>query len=191
MFELKEYRLLYRCVFSIPEADDVFVITLTDEAEKRAITIVADKAVADELKAHERELDNHDHFMDAMTDVLFEDAKMLSDYRILIRGDRDRGYLATLVNGVTGKVRDLRVAEAVLFSVVSGCKMYTTLDVLQHFSTPFNKDVMSVAIPVLSLPSSLLQVALDKAIQEENYEGASYIRDEIKRREAKDEKHSR
>ena len=47
---------------------------------------------------------------------------------------------------------------------------------------------MSVALPIMSLPDSLLQKALDKAVEEENYEGASFIRDEMKRREEKNKK---
>ena len=55
--------------------------------------------------------------------------------------------------------------------------------------SPFRKDVMSVALPIVGLPDSLLKKALEKAVEEENYEGASFIRDEMKRRqEEKDEK---
>ena len=76
-----------------------------------------------------------------------------------------------------------------LLSLTSGFEMCAPLEVLQKFSTPFNKEVMSVALPIMSLPDSLLlQKALEKAVEEENYEGASFIRDEMKRREEKNKK---
>lgn len=181
-----EYKLVYKGIFSIPEACDACVITLTDEMETRAITVVADNAVAEELKAHQQEqLETEDHLVDVLNQVMCEDGADNFSFRVLIRGHRERGYLAALINSKNGKVRNLRVGEAILFAVVSGCPMYTTLDVLRNFATPYSKDVMSIAIPVLNLPTSLLQVALDKAIEEENYEGASFIRDEMKRREGK------
>ena len=68
-------------------------------------------------------------------------------------------------------------------------EIFTNMEVLQNFTTPFSKDVMSVALPIVGLPDSLLKKALEKAVEEENYEGASFIRDEMKRRqEEKDEK---
>lgn len=43
----------------------------------------------------------------------------------------------------------------------------------------------SCAVSLLSLPDQMLEKALDCAINEEDYEAASAIRDEIERRKAK------
>ena len=47
------YKLIYKGTFSIPEADDACVITLTDMAETRALSIVLAKEMASEIKRHE------------------------------------------------------------------------------------------------------------------------------------------
>ena len=67
-------------------------------------------------------------------------------------------------------------------------EMYTTEMVMKELSTPFNKEnVTSTAcsVPLLALPDQMLEKALDCAINEEDYEAASAIRDEIERRKAK------
>lgn len=181
-----EYKLLYKGTFMIPEADNACVITLTDESEKRALSIVTEKDMATEIKQHENDKqETKDHLVDVLTNII---GVQFASYRIQILPIRDMGFKAKLVSLMYQKELELRIDEAVLLSLTAKIPIYASLDVLQHFSTPYNKEVMSVALPILSLPDTLLQKALDKAIQEENYEGASYIRDEMKRREDKRKK---
>ncbi len=182
-----EYKLLYKGTFMIPEADNACVITLTDESEKRALSIVTEKEMATEIKNHEQHIsETKNHLVDVLTHII-KDTQSES-YHINIEPVRDMGFRAKLVCESTKTAYELRIDDAILLSLTAGFPIYASLDVLQHFSTPYNKNVMSVALPILSLPDSLLQKALDKAIQEENYEGASYIRDEMKRREDKRKK---
>lgn len=181
-----EYKLLYQGTFMIPEADNACVITLTDESEKRALSIVTEKEMATEIKNHEKDKqDTKDHLVDVLTNIM---GVQVATYDIHIIPIRDLGFKAKLVSIIEQKEFELRIDEAILLSLTAKIPIYASLDVLQHFSTPYNKEVMSVALPILSLPDSLLQKALEKAIQEENYEGASYIRDEMKRREEKRKK---
>lgn len=78
--------------------------------------------------------------------------------------------------------------QAVLLAMAADMEMYTTKMVMKELSTPFNKEnVTSTAcsVPLLALPDQMLEKALDCAINEEDYEAASAIRDEIERRKAK------
>ena len=82
----------------------------------------------------------------------------------------------------------IKTDQAVLLSVAADIEMYTTEMVIKELSTPFNKNDMSTtscAVSLLSLPDQMLEKALDCAINEEDYEAASAIRDEIERRKAK------
>ena len=181
------YKLIYKGTFSIPEADDACVITLTDMAETRALSIVLAKEMASEIKRHEHKAEEtRNHLVDVFAQVMKDEE--ITHYRIEFEGIQDRGFKAKLVNTITGKGYELLPETAVLLSLTSGFEMCAPLEGLQKFSTRFNKEVMSVALPIMSLPDSLLQKALDKAVEEENYEGASFIRDEMKRREEKNKK---
>ena len=178
------YKLIYKGIFSIPEADDVCLITLTDEGEKRALYIVLEKEVANEIKMHEKMMEDADcQLVDVFSKVLKDEGAV--HYRIVFEGILNQGIKAKLVNTITDASYDIRPEMAVLLSLKSDFEMCTSLDVLQKFSTPYNKNVMSVALPIMSLPDSLLHKALEKAVEEENYEGASFIRDEMKRRSGK------
>lgn len=178
------YKLIYKGIFSIPEADDVCLITLTDEGEKRALYIVLEKEVANEIKMHEKMMEDADcQLIDVFSKVLKDEGAV--HYRIVFEGILNQGLKAKLVNTITDASYDIRPEMAVLLSLKSDFEMCTSLDVLQKFSTPYNKNVMSVALPIMSLPDSLLHKALEKAVEEENYEGASFIRDEMKRRSGK------
>ena len=178
------YRLIYKGIFSIPEADEVCLITLTDEGEKRALYIVLEKEVANEIKMHEKMMEDADcQLVDVFSKVLKDEGAV--HYRIVFEGILNQGLKAKLVNTITDASYDIRPEMAVLLSLKSDFEMCTSLDVLQKFSTPYNKNVMSVALPIMSLPDSLLHKALEKAVEEENYEGASFIRDEMKRRSGK------
>ena len=178
------YKLIYKGIFSIPEADDVCLITLTDEGEKRALYIVLEKEVANEIKMYEKKMEDADcQLVDVFSKVLKDEGAV--HYRIVFEGILNQGLKAKLVNTITDTSYDIRPEMAVLLSLKSDFEMCTSLDVLQKFSTPYNKNVMSVALPIMSLPDSLLHKALEKAVEEENYEGASFIRDEMKRRSGK------
>lgn len=178
------YKLIYKGTFSIPEADDACLITLTDEGEKRALYIVLEKEVANEIKMHEKKMEDANcHLVDVFSKVLKDEGAV--HYRIVFEGILNQGLKAKLVNMITDASYDIRPEMAVLLSLKTDFEMCTSLDVLQKFSTPYNKNVMSVALPIMSLPDSLLHKALEKAVEEENYEGASFIRDEMKRRSGK------
>lgn len=178
------YKLIYKGIFSIPEADDVCLITLTDEGEKRALYIVLEKEVANEIKMYEKKMEDADcQLVDVFSKVLKDEGAV--HYRIVFEGILNQGLKAKLVNVITDASYDIRPEMAVLLSLKTDFEMCTSLDVLQKFSTPYNKNVMSVALPIMSLPDSLLHKALEKAVEEENYEGASFIRDEMKRRSGK------
>ena len=59
------YKLIYKGTFSIPEADDACVITLTDMAETRALSIVLAKEMASEIKRHEHKAEEtRNHLVD-------------------------------------------------------------------------------------------------------------------------------
>ena len=178
------YKLIYKGIFSIPEADDVCLITLGGGGGERALYIVLEKEVANEIKMYEKKMEDADcQLVDVFSKVLKDEGAV--HYRIVFEGILNQGLKTKLVNTITDASYDIRPEMAVLLSLKSDFEMCTSLDVLQKFSTPYNKNVMSVALPIMSLPDSLLHKALEKAVEEENYEGASFIRDEMKRRSGK------
>lgn len=87
-----------------------------------------------------------------------------------------------LCNSADGSEMPIRPDEAVLLSRIAKIDICASLETFQKYSMPFDRNVATVALPILALPDSLLEKALEKAVNEENYESASFIRDEINRR---------
>lgn len=185
---MEKIKLVYQGAFAIPDAEEACVVTLTDTQEVRALSIVTDKPMANEIKFHQLDKDGkHPHLVDVLAKMICEQGPQ--NYHVVFEANGKIGPKAKLVNVITSTEYSLPQDEAVLLSVAAGLEIFTNMEVLQNFTTPFSKDVMSVALPIVGLPDSLLKKALEKAVEEENYEGASFIRDEMKRRqEEKDEK---
>ena len=186
--KMEKIKLVYQGAFAIPDAEEACVVTLTDTQEVRALSIVTDKPMANEIKLHQLDKEvKHPHLADVLAKMICEQGPQ--NYHVVFEANGKIGPKAKLVNAINSAEYSLPQDEAVLLALTAGLEIFTNMEVLQKFTTPFRKDVMSVALPIVGLPDSLLKKALEKAVEEENYEGASFIRDEMKRRqEEKDEK---
>lgn len=94
-------------------------------------------------------------------------------------------YLFLEKEGEVFKI-DSRTSDAIALAMRCGCPVYTTDEIMESEqlhevgSTAFSVNVNTVDVV-------MLKEALSKAIEEENYEQASRLRDEIKRREQEEE----
>lgn len=76
---------------------------------------------------------------------------------------------------------DSRTSDAIALALRYKCPMYTTEDIME---TEHLHDLGEgkFSVPITSVSVELLEVALQKAIDKEDYETASQIRDEIRKR---------
>lgn len=175
------YKLKFQGAFGIPQDEETYILSLTDEQEERAVSVVTSRSMAYEFRdIQDKAVNTKDRLPFVLCHLI--DKGLGFHHRISFHGVKDVGLQANLVDLVTDEHIPLRQDDAVLLSVVAGIDMYADIDVFRYFSTPFNNKTMQVALPILSLPDKMLQVALKEAINQENYESASYIRDEINRR---------
>ena len=179
------YTLKYIGVFEIPDGKGSCVITLTDEREERVLSVVTNHEMAMDLKEHEKKLEStKSHILDILYGQ-FLAACCTPVYSIRLDADKDKGFKAFMELGDYTE-KPVKVDHAILYSLISGVPLKATRNAFQFFSTPYSKMAHSVALPIVGLPEPMLQQALDKAIGDENYELASVIRDEMKRREEDD-----
>ena len=143
--------------------------------------------VAEQLKACNSKTSDFNNDVISVLWTLF-DRQNVDDFYLEFDATPERGIYATLVNKITNERMSIKPDQAVLLAMAADMEMYTTEMVMKELSTPFNKEnVTSTAcsVPLLALPDQMLEKALDCAINEEDYEAASAIRDEIERRKAK------
>ncbi len=177
---MEKIKLVYQGAFAIPHVEDACVITLSDTQEIRAISILTDMSIADNIKFHQLYKDiNYPHLLDVLAKMIREQGPQA--YHIVFEYGT-MNFKAKLVNATSGSEYSLPQDEAVQLAVAAGLEIFTDMEVLENYSTPFSKNVMSVALPIGQLPVSFLVEVMDKAVDAENNEEASLIRDELLRR---------
>ena len=82
----------------------------------------------------------------------------------------------------------IRASDAVLLFIVADIPFYIESVPMKRQSVLYKENSRGVSLPVNTISDEMLQSALDKAIADENYELASHLRDEKKRRNKKSEK---
>lgn len=97
-----------------------------------------------------------------------------------VRGGTYRVQITCYQNGQMERVRTT-AADGILMAVNYRCPLYIRPALLDRQVFP-SRGNDSVSIPINTLTMELLEEALSSAIRNENYELASLIRDEIKRR---------
>ena len=160
--------------------DDLSVILLTDEARQRALSVVCDADMTRQLLIRLR--GSRDICRTMLPEVLL---KMLhSSYEMLIVGVYDGQYQVMMMDTASGESRRIRMSDAVLLSMISHIPLYIEDRLMKQQSVAFDEHATGVAIPINSMETERLKIALKNAVEEENYELASQLRDELKRRKS-------
>jgi Uncharacterized conserved protein len=175
-------KLHFKSVADIVGTTEVSLITLTDEYEQRQITIVCDKMMARQLsvRASYTPLTRM-----LLPEVLLQFISIHTNlsFEVLINGITDGQYQAVLQDTAKLSSLPIRISDAVLLSIISNVPIYIDEALMHRQSVRYNEGDAGIAMPVNSLSISMLKEALDKAISSENYELASHLRDEIRRRQ--------
>ncbi len=180
-------RLIFKGVSEIVGTEDLGLLILTDEAKVRQITIVCDKAMAVQLELRIKNI--------PITKIMLPEVlcKLLKkqdthDYELVMDNIVDGQYRTVLYDKETMEPMIIRASDAVLLSLVGDIPLYIESGLMLRQSVPYNENSRGVSLPVNTISDEMLQAALDKAIADENYELASHLRDEKKRRNKRNEK---
>ena len=162
----------------IMESEDMSVILLTDEARKRALSVVCDTDISRQLLL--RLQGNRQESRIMLPEALLQ--LLPSSYEMLIAGVFDGQYQVILMDMMNGTTVRVRMSDAVLLTLVAQVPLYIEENLMKRQSVAFNEHATGVAIPINTMDTDSLRMALDHAVEEENYELASQLRDEINSR---------
>jgi len=185
MDENGRIRLLFKGLSRIVGEENAHMLMLTNEQETRLLTVPCDDAMAEQFSLRSKRVPNAGRLL---PEVLWQmlSAETESDFELLITGLMEGEYLVFLCNTASDMRVAIRACDAVLLSFSENVPIYIDEALFQKQSYPYQKQTGALAVPVNTLSDELVQKALQKAIDEEEYELASRLRDELARR-AKEE----
>ena len=181
---MSKVRLKFHSVGEIVGSDDLAIITLTDEPKERMITIVCDRAMAVQMELRSKQIPiTRIMLPEVLAGIIKDQAGIMMD--ILIMDIIEGQYRTLLYNRVTLETVPIRASDAVLLSMAARIPIYMESSLMARQSVRFSENSNAISMPVNTLSTKMLDKALQKAVEDENYELASHLRDEKKRREQK------
>ena len=108
-------------------------------------------------------------------------------FEILISDVINGEYRCMLVNETNFESLPMRASDAILFATISNTPIYIEYNLMMRQSVRYSANPRGLAIPINALNDEMLNKAMKKAIDDEDYEQASYLRDEINKRKKKKE----
>lgn len=182
--KMERISLRYRSLSEIVgSADGMSIITLTDESEERALNIICDKTMAAQLQLRSEQVAICKSLLPEVLTAMLQEYVDLKDLEITVYDIRDGQYLVSLMNSDNYFIRQIRMSDAILLHVISNIPISIDKKLMQAQSVPFRPNVEHVSIPINVLETDKLREELGKAVEEEDYRLASYINEELKRRE--------
>ena len=171
-------RLRFESIQQVAGSQELAVILLTDEERKQVLSVVCDDAMTRQILLRQQSPQQCSTMLPESLVAMLGDETL----EMMVYGLHDGQYQVVLANGSFQRHHRIRMSDAVLLSLIAGFPLYIEEKLMRVQSTPFDEQATGIAIPINTMDIARLNIALQKAIDEENYELASKLRDELKRR---------
>lgn len=175
-------RIKLNFIYSSQSADDktLTFFTYADEAKERMLVVPVSETACRNMKAY---MDGNQPAGDFVGTLyrIFSDQEYIQ-HEIEIYNVKGTEYLTRINNTLLDKSYAVKCEDALLWAYISKSPVFIDRTLMKVQSAPYS-DNGHLALPIYVVPIKLLEKSLEKAVKEENYEYASAIRDEIKRRQ--------
>jgi bifunctional DNase/RNase len=179
---MERIRLQFENIQNIVGTTEIAVILLTDEQRQRAITVVCDDLMSRQIVLRLKKPEKCQYMLpEALLPMMPADCEMT------IVGIYDGQYQVMLTDFETGATSRIRMSDAVLLNISARVPLYIIEELMKQQCVAFEENASGVSIPINTMDMRGLKKALEHAVEEENYEFASQIRDEMNRRSNKAE----
>lgn len=174
-------------LFGISEivgVDDVALLGLLDERQERQLIVTCDVEMRKIIQMHMmKKPETAKLYPQVMANILH--SHPFSELEVRINDVENGEYKTEIYDSVSDEHYPIRCSDGILFSIVSDVPIYVTMDLMLRQSVPFKMGESRVGLPLSVLSEELLKTSLEKAIETENYEMASNLRDELNKRHTK------
>ncbi len=182
---MNKVRLILRSVTEILGNDEIGLLILADEQCTRQLAVPCDRNMLYQFQLRMQHVPITNLLLPEMLWQIVR-SETNAEFEVLIHDLINGLYRSMLLNTATLEPYTMRISDALLLAYVADIPIYIRDSLMRKQSIPFCKNTPGMSIPVNTLTDSMLTNALDRAIKDENYELASYLRDEMKRRHLHD-----
>lgn len=160
------------------------LIVLVDEEEKRQLVVTCDQNMRNQLKLRMEDRKAGEQLLPEVLSLVLGFDECLS-WEVHIENMQEGRFITKLFNNTNGMMFDIRCSDAILWAFVSHCPILVKEELFANLGVPFSPEANQIALPVNVITDDMLEYGLKKAIDMEDYEAASKLRDELKRRHEK------
>lgn len=177
--------LIFKGLSEIVGSSELYLLVLTDTNQTRQVTIVCDKLTFMQIDMRKNLPKLSRTFLpEVLCRLLSINDEM--DCEIIINNVVEGQYKAFVFDRNHLDMIPIRMSDAVLLSMISDIRLFIDNQLFARQSVPFNPNSNGVSIPINTLSLKMLEEALAKAVEAEDYEMASRLRDEIRSRKDND-----
>ena len=180
---MERIRLYFKNVSEILGTEDVGIIILVEKSEERQIAITCDRNMIYQFGLRIGKTPNVETLLPEVLCRLV--TRPRNHYEIWIKDIIDGEYSVVLRDIDGGGDTPMRASDAILLAVIGEVRIYTSDDLMDRQSVIYKKNSSGMSIPVNVLNEDMLNKAFEKAVKDEDYELASRLRDELKKRKRK------
>ncbi len=174
-------RLHFKSITQIVGSDKLGLIILVDNEERRQISIVCDKDIRSQFVLRMSGVPITSRLCpEALLGIMGKET--VSCMEIYIGGIANGQYTTVITNKETYAEVPIRASDAILVAYIGHISIFIDKDLMEVQSVPYKSGSCGLSVPINAINNEMLQSAMEKAVSDENYELASRLRDEIKRR---------
>lgn len=159
----------------------ISLLVLSDETRSRVMTIVCEQSTGREIALRMAGVSGLSR---RLPETLCAMLPFLNgeSYELRVYDVYGGEYKCALTHRFDGSQVPIRMSDGVLLALVARLDIVIGRQLFFHQSIAYDKESHSMAIPINVLSETMLEHALEKAVEDENYEMASVLRDELKKR---------
>lgn len=178
---MEKVRLQFKSVSEIVGSEEMCLLILTDMEEQRQLTLFCDHAMAVQIELRVKIVPITEIMLPEVFSNLLGAANC-TDMMLYISNIIDGQYKVGLYHPFSQEPIPIRASDAVLLSIASGIPLYIDRFLMAQQSMKYYPNTNGISLPINTMSNEMISKALERAIEEENYEIASHLRDEQRRR---------
>nr|MBP7473202.1 bifunctional nuclease family protein [Prevotella sp.] len=177
-------QLTFKYASAFVGSEEIGLLVLVDKDEERQLVVTVDKNMMKHFQLRMSKTEDTGSFLPEVLVKMIKSSGLLDKLDLEIISIEKGQYQFLLTNIETSESFPLRAGDAILLSYISSLPIYISSSLMRRQSAPHSAQSSAMALPINSISDEMLQNALDKAIENEDYKVASYLRDEINNRKA-------